>query len=65
MRTERYRYTMWSEGKADDGGLLEELYDYANDSRELHNLATDASAEGIHKNLKARLQGIIQARRPA
>lgn len=65
MRTERYRYSMWSESKADDGALGEELYDYTKDPRELHNLAKDASAGALHKSLKARLQGIIQARRPA
>ena len=36
VRTERYRYTEWDEGRKG-----EELYDYERDPHELHNLAVD------------------------
>ncbi|MCH1420271.1 MAG: sulfatase [Akkermansiaceae bacterium] len=40
IRTTRWRYTEWSEGKA---GI--ELYDHADDPNEFHNLARDPSPE--------------------
>ncbi|MBI4875458.1 MAG: sulfatase [Acidobacteria bacterium] len=60
LRTERYRYTMWNET-----GEGEELYDYAKDPRELKNLAADAGAAGLKKDLHARLQATLALRRPA
>ncbi len=57
IRTERHRYTMWSEGR--EG---EELYDYAGDPRELKNLAADASAGGVKAELRGRLQKIMASR---
>jgi uncharacterized sulfatase len=58
IRTERRRYTMWDEGR--EG---EELYDYANDPRELKNLAADSGAAALKARLRARLDSILQARR--
>ena len=46
LRTERWRYTEWLQGKA---GV--ELYDHANDPEEITNLASNAD----HKKLVARL----------
>jgi iduronate 2-sulfatase len=58
LRTERYRYTMWDEGR--EG---EELYDYSSDPRELKNLATISDSAVLKRSLKAQLQGIIASRR--
>lgn len=58
LRTERYRYTFWAEGSQG-----EELYDYAVDPRELHNLATDRTAEPLKQKLRATLTTLCQARR--
>ncbi|HUV69989.1 MAG TPA: sulfatase [Terracidiphilus sp.] len=57
VRTERYRYTMWSGGA--DG---EELYDYQTDPRELKNLAEDASMAALKGKLRSRLQQIADSR---
>lgn len=57
VRTERYRYTMWSDGK--DG---EEFYDYQTDPRELKNLASDSSMSALKTELRARLEDIAGAR---
>jgi uncharacterized sulfatase len=51
IRTERYRYTEW-----DDGKKGTQLYDYENDPGELKNLASDPAAEKIVADLKARLK---------
>jgi uncharacterized sulfatase len=58
MRTERYRYTQW-----DDGREGEELYDYSKDPRELKNLASEPAAERLKSGLRRQLQSIIAARR--
>jgi uncharacterized sulfatase len=57
LRTERYRYTMWSDGA--DG---EELYDYQDDPRELKNLANAASASALKARLRSSLEEIAGAR---
>ena len=57
VRTERYRYTMWSGGA--DG---EELYDYQTDPRELKNLANDSSTAALKARLRSRLQQIAGSR---
>lgn len=51
IRTERYRYTEW-----DDGKKGAQLYDFENDPGELKNLAADPAAEKIVAELKARLK---------
>jgi uncharacterized sulfatase len=53
VRTERYRYTMWSGGA--DG---EELYDYETDPHELKNIAGDSSQSVLKSRLRSRLEGI-------
>ena len=58
LRTERYRYSMWSEGK--EG---EELYDYQADPREVKNLAADAGSAALKAQLRERLLGIVARRR--
>ncbi|MDZ4799075.1 MAG: sulfatase [Bryobacteraceae bacterium] len=58
MRTERYRYTMW-----DDGREGEELYDYNADPRELKNLATASDSGSLKASLRARMVKIIESRR--
>ncbi len=57
IRTERYRYTFWNEGAKG-----EEMYDYAKDPRELHNLASDTSIAPLKQTLRARLESITAAR---
>lgn len=59
VRTERYRYSMWDEGR--EG---EELYDYSTDPREMKNLAKDEASQALKKQLRARLDSILAARRP-
>lgn len=54
IRTERYRYTMWNEGR---GG--EECYDYELDPREMKNIAGSPEAN----KLKEQLLKIVAARR--
>jgi len=51
LRTERYRYTLWDDGK---GG--EQLFDYKTDPDELVNLANDASQQQVKSELKAQLE---------
>ncbi|HET8549993.1 MAG TPA: sulfatase [Bryobacteraceae bacterium] len=58
LRTERYRYTMWDEGR--EG---EELYDYSSDPRELKNLAKETDSAALKQTLRSRLDGIIASRR--
>lgn len=57
VRTERYRYTMWSDGA--DG---EELYDYQTDPRELKNLANASSMSALKSRLRSRLEEIAGSR---
>ena len=59
VRTERYRYTEWNEGKA---GV--ELYDHDRDPRELQNLAADPKSDAAVRELKALLHGGWQQSRP-
>jgi len=51
IRTDRYRYTEWNEGK---GGA--ELYDHANDDGENHNLAQDPAQAQVIAELRTRLR---------
>ena len=57
LRTERYRYTMWSAGA--DG---EELYDYETDPRELNNLAGDSGSAALKSRLRSKLEEIAEVR---
>ncbi len=57
LRTERSRYSFWREGS--EG---EELYDYVNDPRELHNLARDSASGPLKAQLRASLEEISRAR---
>lgn len=57
LRTERYRYTFWNEGR--EG---EELYDYQTDPRELHNLAKDSGSAALKATLRASLEKICRER---
>ncbi|MBL7141145.1 MAG: sulfatase [Planctomycetes bacterium] len=59
VRTERYRYTEWSEGQ---DGI--ELYDHQTDPQEWRNLADDPKSAGILREMKALLHGGWQAARP-
>ena len=59
VRTERYRYTEWGEGK--DGV---ELYDHDNDPLEQRNLAVDPTFATVVQDLKALLNGGWQRVRP-
>jgi uncharacterized sulfatase len=57
IRTERYRYTMWDEGRQG-----EELYDYNTDPHELKNLADDASLATLKLTLRVCLNTTTLAR---
>lgn len=59
LRTERYRYNMWDEGR--EG---EELYDYDKDAREMKNLAQDEGSQTVKKQLRSRLNAVLASRRP-
>ena len=54
IRTERYRYTEWNDGKDGD-----ELYDYQTDPKELKNLAQNAK---LKTELQTKLRTITKAR---
>jgi len=60
LRTERYRYTMWDEGR--DG---EEFYDYQEDPRELRNLSNVPEAANLKSKHRNQLIGILDKRRAA
>jgi iduronate 2-sulfatase len=51
VRTDRWRYTEWEDGKA---GI--ELYDHTNDHLEYHNLAARPDLAGVRAELKALLR---------
>jgi iduronate 2-sulfatase len=51
VRTERYRYTLWDDGR---GG--EQLFDYTTDPDELKNLADDPTQQKLKTELKATLE---------
>jgi uncharacterized sulfatase len=53
VRTERWRYTEWDDGKA---GV--ELYDHENDPHELKNLAKDESHAKIVAKMKKLLEKV-------
>jgi len=55
LRTQRYRYTEWLEGKAG-----RELYDHANDPDEVHNLATRSAHKELIAGLSAQLRKYVQ-----
>lgn len=57
LRTERHRYTIWTQD-----GDGEELYDYENDPREMHNLAGESQSAMLKGNLRATLEQICLAR---
>jgi len=59
VRTERYRYTEWGEGK--DGA---ELYDHQADPHEWRNLADDPKSAATVKELKALLHDGWKSARP-
>jgi uncharacterized sulfatase len=57
IRNERYRYSMWGDGKHG-----EELYDYEHDPREMKNRAADEQLAAVRKQLRERLDGILGSR---
>lgn len=57
LRTERYRYTIWTQG-----AVGEELYGYQTDQRELRNLASDSRSAALKARLRADLEKISVAR---
>jgi len=54
IRTGRYKYIHWIKHPA-----LDELYDLARDSLELHNLAGDPMLAGVKDDLKAKLGRLV------
>jgi iduronate 2-sulfatase len=60
VRTERWRYTEWNEGR---DGL--ELYDHANDPREFRNLAADPAHASVIRELQARFGTHARGTAPA
>jgi len=57
IRTDRWRYTQWDNGKKG-----EQLFDMQNDPRELHDLSADPRCAQVKSELKARLQ--VESSRP-
>jgi uncharacterized sulfatase len=57
IRNERYRYTMWDNGRAG-----EELYDYETDPREMKNLAADDRSTALKARMRAQLDEILARR---
>lgn len=57
VRTERYRYTAW-----DDGKKGEQLFDYETDPHEMTNLATDPNHQETVRKLKAQLAAVKEAK---
>jgi hypothetical protein len=57
IRSERYRYTVWSGGETG-----EELYDYNADPHEWHNLARDPAMQQIKSGLAQKMQTILRQR---
>ncbi|MEC9094355.1 MAG: sulfatase [Planctomycetota bacterium] len=55
IRTERFRYTEWLEGRAG-----KELYDHSNDAREVHNLAADPKFKKVVTELSKQLQPFVR-----
>ena len=55
IRTERYRYTEWLEGKAG-----RELYDHSTDSKEVTNLAADPQYAEVLTALSGQLKRYVQ-----
>ena len=60
LRTDRYRYTEWDEGKAG-----KELYDHENDPKELTNLADKPEQAEVQAKLAEQLHGIVKTTFPA
>lgn len=59
LRTERWRYTEWKDGEE---GY--ELYDHANDPRELNNVAGLAEQAGVQRELAMKLKAAIASSLP-
>ena len=59
IRTDRWRYTEWNEGRAGA-----ELYDHANDPHEFTNLATDLAHAATLGELRARLAPLARGTAP-
>ena len=55
IRTERYRYTEWLDGKAG-----RELYDHSTDSNEVTNLAADPQYAELRTALSGQLKKYVQ-----
>ncbi len=55
IRTERWRYTVWENGKG-----AEELYDEEKDPYELKNLAKDGRFQKVKNELRTRLASQYQ-----
>jgi iduronate 2-sulfatase len=60
LRTPRWRYTEWDEGRAG-----RELYDHDQDQRELKNLASDPAQETTVAELSAQLRTAAKTTFPA
>ena len=60
LRTERWRYTEWAEGKAG-----RELYDHETDPKELTNLADQPEQAATVAELSARLREAVKGTFPA
>ena len=59
LRTPRWRYTEWDEGKQGT-----ELYDHDNDAKELTNLVQDAAHKSTLAELKEQLHAAVKASFP-
>ena len=59
LRTQRWRYTEWDEGRAG-----KELYDHDSDPRELHNLADQPEQAQVVADLATQLHKAVAASLP-
>ncbi|HBJ86818.1 MAG TPA: iduronate sulfatase [Verrucomicrobiales bacterium] len=64
MRTERYRFTQWSENKTPGKTLAVELYDYHSGSNEVENIAARPEHAALVKELSARLEAGWRSAQP-
>jgi len=64
LRTDRYRFTLWSKSKTSDRTIAVELYDYLNESNEMENVAARPENAKLVRQLSAKLEAGWRASKP-